>query len=70
MPANGGSAHILVKVYSGSDTSSVVNNVMVQFSATSGMGSIQVQNAVTDANGYARATAYAGSLTGHLGWTA
>lgn len=68
MPTNGGSAHILVKVYSGSDTANVVNNVRVQFSAT--LGSVQSQNELTDANGFARAIAYAGSRSGTMGITA
>jgi hypothetical protein len=68
MPTNGGLAHILVKVYSGSDTTSVANNVRVQF--TSSLGSIQLQNELTDANGYARAVAYAGQRSGNMGITA
>ena len=68
IPANGGAARILVKVYSGNDTSNVVNNVRVQFSTN--MGSVQAQNELTDASGYARAMAYGGSRTGSMAITA
>ncbi len=68
IPANGGAASILVKVYSGNDTTNVASNVRVQFS--SNMGSMQAQNEVTDANGYARAIAYGGSRSGSMAVTA
>ncbi|MHB9028707.1 MAG: Ig-like domain-containing protein, partial [Candidatus Latescibacterota bacterium] len=68
IPANGGAARILVKVYSGTDTAAVMSNVRVQFSAN--LGSVQVQNDLTDANGYARAIAYGGAKTGNMAVTA
>lgn len=68
IPANGGTARVLVKVYDGTDTTKTVSGVRVQFSTN--LGSIQIQNDVTDAKGYARATAYGGSKTGSMGVTA
>jgi hypothetical protein len=68
IPANGGSTRVLVKVYTGTDTTQIASGVKVQFTAN--FGSIQIQNDVTDANGYARATAYSGSKTGSMGITA
>lgn len=68
IPANGGAAQILVKVYAGDDTTDVVNNVEVSFSTN--IGSVQVQNELTDAGGYARAIVYAGSKSGSMSVTA
>jgi hypothetical protein len=68
IPANGGSAHVLVKVYSGTDTTKTISGVRVQFSTN--LGSVQIQNDVTDANGLARATIFGGSKTGSMGVTA
>ncbi|MFA6471017.1 MAG: invasin domain 3-containing protein [Candidatus Latescibacterota bacterium] len=68
VPANGGSTSVLVKVYSGTDTTKTVSGVQVQFSTN--LGSVQIQNNVTDANGLARATVFGGSKTGSMGVTA
>ena len=68
MPTNGGMANILVKVFSGNDTTSVVNNAQVSFSSS--IGQIQIQNNQTDAKGYARAIVYAGKHTGRMAVTA
>ncbi|MDP2982110.1 MAG: invasin domain 3-containing protein [Candidatus Latescibacter sp.] len=71
IPANGGSTRVLVQVYAGTDTTKTVSGVRVQFSTSpTNLGSIQIQNDVTDANGYARATVYGGSKTGSMGVTA
>lgn len=68
MPSNGGTSNILVKVYSENDTTNVVSNVRVQFATN--FGSVQIQNEITDAGGYARAIAYGGSKTGSMAVTA
>ena len=49
---NGGSAQILVKVYADDDTTNVASGVKVSFTANQN-GTLQVQNEITDANGYA-----------------
>ncbi len=70
--SNGGSTKILVKVYSGDDTTNVRSGVSVNFSATqAGIDIIlHIDNSLTDSNGYARATVYAGSKTGSIAVTA
>ncbi len=68
IPSNGGLAHVLVKVYTGNDTTNVVSNVHVQFSTN--FGSVQIQNDLTDAGGYARAVIYGGAKSGSLVLTA
>ena len=72
IPANGGSALITVKVYANDDTTSVVSGVKVSFTANQAGTNlyIQVQNDVTDANGYARAAIYAGTRPGTAAVTA
>ena len=68
IPANGGSAQILVKVYAEDDTTDVVSGAKVIFTANQAGTklAIPVKNDLTDANGYARATLYAGSRAGSL----
>ncbi|MFC1692392.1 Ig-like domain-containing protein [Candidatus Latescibacterota bacterium] len=64
--ANGGQAQILVKVYSETDTTDVASGVKVNFSASQAGTKlyIQVQNDITDENGYARATLFGGTRPG------
>ncbi|MBT4484793.1 MAG: hypothetical protein HOC71_14070, partial [Candidatus Latescibacteria bacterium] len=54
IPANGGSAQILVKVYAENDTTNVISGVKVVFAANQAgtQLAITVQNDLADANGY------------------
>ena len=61
--ANKGSANILVKVYSGDDTTKAVSGVRVTFSADT-LVTIQTVNDLTDANGISRAIIFAGKSEG------
>ncbi len=69
IPANGGSTLIRVKVYADNDTTNVKSGIRVSFSASQN-GTIEVQNAITDASGFARAILYAGTRTGTAAVTA
>ena len=66
--STGGSTRILVKVYSGSDTTNAVSGVFVNFSSTQAV--IQVENNITDSNGYARARLFGGLKAGTIDFTA
>ena len=70
--ANGGTTQILVKVYTGDDTTKVASGVKVTFTASQAGTRlyIQAKNDISDANGYARATLYSGSRAGVAGVTA
>ncbi len=64
----GGSTRILVKVYSGSDTTNAVGGVFVNFSSNQAV--IQAENNITDSNGYARAQLLGGINAGTVDFTA
>jgi hypothetical protein len=68
LQANRGTANILVKVYAGTDTTKTISGVEVQFSAS--IGTIHLENRITDAKGLARATVFGGSKAGKMGITA
>ncbi|MFC1552465.1 Ig-like domain-containing protein [Candidatus Latescibacterota bacterium] len=70
--SSGGSTQVLVKVYSNDDTTSVISGVSVNFEASQAGTDVfyNVDNSLTDADGIARATIYAGSKTGAITVTA
>jgi hypothetical protein len=70
--SSGGSTQVLVKVYSNDDTTSVISGVSVNFEASQAGADVffNVDNSLTDSDGIARATIYAGSKTGAITLTA
>ncbi|MFC1650396.1 Ig-like domain-containing protein [Candidatus Latescibacterota bacterium] len=70
--SSGGSTQVLVKVYSGDDTTQVISGVSVNFEASQAGTDVfyNIDNSLTDSNGLARATIYAGSKTGAITVTA
>ena len=70
--SNGGSSRIIVKVYSGNDTTKAVSGVTVSFTATQAGATVymHVDNNISDSNGYANARVYGGKKTGTIAVTA
>ncbi|MFC1541932.1 Ig-like domain-containing protein [Candidatus Latescibacterota bacterium] len=70
--SSGGSTQVLVKVYSDDDTTNVVSGISVNFEASQAGTDVffNIDNSLTDSNGIARATIYAGSKTGVITVTA